>query len=81
MSVKRQSFLVLDMPFTVYPPLSLADIRGYCVEQYHVPTKIEKCGYFSLGITQFFEPAASRYILIMEYYPNTKSRENLNINS
>ena len=62
------------------PPLSSADIRGYHMVHYHVPTKI-KNGCFSLGITRNFEPAAVMYILIMEYYPNTKLRENLNINS
>ena len=35
---------------------------------------------FSLGKTRIFEPASAMYILIMEYYPDTDSYANLNIN-
>ena len=48
MSVKRQYFLVRDLPLTECTPLSLADICGYCVGQYHVPTEIKNMAVFSL---------------------------------
>ena len=81
MSVKSQLFLLWEMTFTDCPSFSSVDICVYHVGQYHVLTEIEKYGCFSLGITRTFEPAAAMYILIMEYYPDTKSRVNLNINS
>ena len=79
MSAKCQSFFVREMPLVECPPLSPAVSHGYCMYQYHVPTKIKKSGSFYLGETTFFEPAAALYILIMEYYPDTNSRANLNI--
>ena len=63
-----------------FPPFSSANIRRYCVVQYHVPTEIGKSGCFSLVKTMIFEPAAAMYILIMEYYQDTNSYANLNRN-
>ena len=43
--------------------------------------RLENMAVFSLEITRIFEPSVAMYISIMEYYPNAKSRVNLNINS
>ena len=47
-------FCVCGIPLIECPPLSSSDIRGYCMGQYHVSTKIKKYGYFFFGENRNF---------------------------
>ena len=60
MSAKRQSFLFRGMPLTEYPSFLLADICGYCVGQYHVPTNIRKIWLFLFGYNTTFGANSSQ---------------------
>ena len=62
-SAKHQSFLVRELPLMECPPFSSADICGYCVDQYHVPTDIEKYGCFFFGNSTIFLASSSQIYL------------------
>ena len=60
---KCQSFLVRHLPLAECPPLSLVDICWYRGGHYHVPTDIEKYGYFFFGDDKNFCASSSHVYL------------------